>query len=89
MANFFIGALGMLLFLFLYNFARKRNLKIKWWQWVLTVLGIFYIIFVLEVIVAFLDEGAPRAALVMGLMLGIIAMIWSVLLGRFIFLREK
>jgi hypothetical protein len=44
--------------------------------------------FVLEVIISFLEEGAARAALVMGLALGFIAIVWAVLLGRFVFARK-
>jgi uncharacterized membrane protein HdeD (DUF308 family) len=69
------------------HFARKRKLKISWWQWMLTLLGFLYVVFVLAVIVAFISEGTPKGALVMGLILGILAVIWGILLARFVFLR--
>jgi len=49
---------------------------------------LLYAGFVLEVIASFLEEGAERAALVIGLILGFIAILWAVLLGRFIFSRK-
>jgi len=49
---------------------------------------LFYAVFVLEVIVGFLGEGAPQAALVMGLLTGIIAIVWGVLLKRFVFVNK-
>lgn len=76
----------MVLFL-LFNYVRKNDMKVKWWQWLLTVLGIFYGIFVIELIFGFLGEGAPQAALVMGLVTGIVAIIWGVLLQRFVFTK--
>ena len=63
----------------------KKNLNIKWWGWLLAILCIMYWIFVLEAIVSFLYEDAPKAALVMGLIAGFPALVWSVLLGRFVF----
>jgi len=89
MANFIVGAVMMLSFFLLYNYTKKKELKLNWWHWLLTILGFLYVTLVLEIIVSFLDEGTQRAALVMGLMLGIVAIIWGVLLGRFVFLSIK
>jgi hypothetical protein len=80
-----VGAIAMLCLLLLVNYTQRAGLKIKWWQWGLTVLVFLYSIFVLEVIYGFLVEGIGRAALVMGLMLGMVAVISGVLLGRFVF----
>ena len=80
-----IGAAAMFVLVLLYEFARKKELKITWWQWLLTVLGVLYAVFVVELIAGFLGENAPQAALVMGLITGILAVIWAVLLGRFVF----
>ena len=79
------GALAMAGLFLLVEYVRKASLKLSWWHWLLTVLGILYIVFVLELIVGFLGEGAPQAALVMGLITGIVAIVWGVLLGRFVF----
>jgi ABC-type uncharacterized transport system permease subunit len=89
MAHLIIGALLTAVFISLILHARKRDLRITWWQWALTMLGLLYSGFVLEVIVSFLEEGAERAALVIGLILGFIAIIWAVFLGRFVFARKS
>lgn len=85
--HLFIGALAMAALFLLMGYARKNSLQLKWWHWLLTGLGVLYAVFVLELIVGFLAEGAPQAALVMGLLTGIFAVIWGVLLKRFVFVR--
>ena len=82
-----IGALAMASLLLLADYARKNDLTLKWWHWLLTLLGIIYAVFVLELIVGFFGEGAPQAALVMGGMTGIGAVVWGVLLKRFVFVK--
>jgi len=88
MAHIVIGALLTATFIFLVLHARKKQMRISWWQWMLTILELVYTGFVLEVIISFLDEGTERAALVMGLILGFIAIVWAVLLGRFVFANK-
>lgn len=88
MAHFFIGSIATAGFILVVFYTRRKNLHVRWWQWILTVLCFLYAIFVLEVIVSFLDEGAGRAALVMGLALGFVSVVWAVLLGRFVFARK-
>lgn len=80
-----IGALALTVLVLLKDFTRKSNVTLLWWQWVLTVLGVIYGVFVVELIIGFLAEGTPQAALVMGMLTGIVAVIWGVLLGRFVF----
>jgi hypothetical protein len=82
-----IGAIAMAGIFLLINYTQKQDIKLSWWQWALTVLGVIYGIFVLELIVGFIGEGAGQAALVMGLLTGVVAVIWGVLLGRFVFNR--
>lgn len=86
-AHLLIGATGMLLLFWAINYTQKNGLPLKWWHWLVTVLGILYTVFVLELIVGFLDEGAAQAALVMGLVTGIFAVVWGVLLRRFVFAK--
>ena len=88
MVHFFIGSIATAGFILVAVSARRKNLHVRWWHWILTVLCFLYAIFVLEVIVSFLGEGAGRAALVMGLALGFISIVWAVLLGRFVFTRK-
>jgi hypothetical protein len=85
MIHLIIGALAMAAMLLLVDVARRRRMAVRWWQWALTALGILYGVFVIELVAGFLAEGAGRAALVMGLITGIVAVIWGVLLRRFVF----
>lgn len=88
MAHFIVGALATAALWLLATYARKNELRLGWWQWGLTVSGLAYAVFVVEVVIGFLAEGEPRAALVMGVFTGLVAVVWSVLLGRFVFNRE-
>ena len=88
MAELIVGAVATTGLLLVVQFARRRRLTVAWWQWGLTVLAFLYSIFVLEVVVAFLREGSPKGAIVMGTILGFGAVIWSVLLARFVFGRR-
>jgi uncharacterized membrane protein YeiH len=87
MVHFFVGVCATAVLWLLVTYVRRNELHLSWWRWVLTVSGFGYAVFVIEVIVAFLAEGEPRAALVMGILTGIFAVIWAVLLGRFVFNR--
>ena len=89
MIHIAIGALMMLGFTLLVNRVRQRGLSIAWWKWGLTVLAFVYAVFVFEMVVSFLQEGAGRAALVMGVILGFLAVLWAVLLNRFVFTRRS
>jgi hypothetical protein len=84
-----VGGLAIGVLLWLVNYARKRELHLKWYHWLVTVAAVLYGIFVLEVIVGFLVEGELRAALVIGTLTGLVAMIWFVLLGRLVFSKDK
>ena len=85
-----IGVLCTSLLLFLIHFAKKRSVEVKIWQWLIVLIEILYIAFVLELIVGFLEEGSGRAALVMGFIFGMLALIGSVLLARFVFnIKQK
>jgi hypothetical protein len=67
----------------------KRRPALPWWHWLLTVLGFLYLVFVLEVIVSFLEEGAVQGALVMGTILGFLALVWFFLLARISFSHRQ
>jgi hypothetical protein len=88
MAELFVGAVAAIGALTVIRHAAANGLEIKWWQWLLTVLGFLYLVFVLEVIISFLREGSPKAAMVNGAILGFVAVVWAVLLGRFVFARR-
>ena len=84
MVDMIIGSVATTAFLFLVHYVRQRNLELRWWQWGLVVLGFLYAVFVAVVVVSFLEEGSPQAAMVMGGVLGFVAVVWGVLLGRFV-----
>ncbi len=88
MVNIIIGAFLTTGLLFLIDYVRRNKLPVQWWKWAITILGLCYVLFVVEMIVSFLSEGAVKAALVMGTILGLIAVVWGVLLGRFVFARK-
>lgn len=85
MAELIIGGIAAAGFILLVQSARARSLTVTWWQWGLTFLGFLYGVFVLEVVVSFLEEGTPKGAAVMGTILGFVAVVWGVLLARFVF----
>ena len=87
MAELVIGAGAATAFLLLVRLARARGMEVTWWQWGLTFLGLLYTVFVLEVVVSFMREGTPKGAAVMGTLMGFVAVVWAVLLGRFVFRR--
>ena len=89
MIHIVIGAAAAAGFVALVYFARINKRQIRWWQWLITLLAFSYAVFVLEMVVSFLEEGAARGALVMGLILGFLAVIWGVLLGRIVFCRPR
>jgi hypothetical protein len=89
MTNLIIGAVVMAGFLLLVNYVRARRLRLAWWHWALIIAGFLYAVFVLEVIVGFLEEGSAQAAVVMGSILGFVAVVWGVLLGRFVIARAR
>ncbi len=88
MIHVFIGALVMASALWIIYYTRIKKIRILWWQWILTAVGLLYALFVLELITGFLQEGSYRGALVMGVLFGFAAAVWGVLLGRFVFSRK-
>ena len=89
MAELVVGALAALVFYAVVNYARKKELSVAWWQWLLTLLATLYAVFVVEVMLSFLSEGSPKAAAVTGAILGFFAVVWIVLLARFVFSKPK
>ena len=88
MVELFVGAAVAIGFYVLVQYSITRKLGVNWWQWLLTVFGFLYLVFVLEVIVSFLREGSPKAAMVNGAILGFFAIVWAVLLGRLVFAKR-
>jgi hypothetical protein len=88
MIHILIGAVTTAALIRIIQSTAKRKLAVKWWQWLLVTLEYAYVIFVLEVIASFVEEGAVKGALVMGTVLGFVALIAGFLLARLVFLRR-
>jgi predicted anti-sigma-YlaC factor YlaD len=89
MIHILIGAVTTAALIRIIQSTAKRKLAIKWWGWLLVALEYAYVIFVLEVIAGFADEGATKGALVMGTILGFAALVAGLLLARLVFSRRK
>ena len=87
MFHFLFGVIAVAVMWLSVEYLKKKEIHTTAWQWALLSLGILYSVFTLEVIYGFITEGAIRAALVMGAILGVFAAIWAALLARFIFKR--
>jgi hypothetical protein len=88
MIHILIGAVTTAALIRIIQSTAKRKLAVKWWQWLLVTLEYAYVIFVLEVIASFVEEGAVKGALVMGTVLGFVALIAGFLLARLVFSRR-
>ncbi len=88
MIHILIGAVTTAALIRIIQSTTKRKLAVKWWQWLLVALEYAYIIFVMEVIASFVEEGAVKGALVMGTVLGFVALIAGFLLARLVFSRR-
>jgi len=88
MIHILIGAVTTAALIRIIQSSKKRKLEITWWQWLLVALEYSYVIFVLEVIAGFIEEGAVKGALVMGTTLGFVALIAGFLLARLVFSRR-
>lgn len=82
-----IGVVAAVAVMLLISYTQKNKLQLQWWHWALTGLAILFAVFTAEVIHAFVVEGAAQAATITGLILGLLAVIWFVLLGRFVFAK--
>jgi hypothetical protein len=85
MADLLLGAMAAATLFLLLQYSQRRRLGVVWWQWALTVLNLAYAVFVVKVTLSFLEEGMPKGAIVMGSILGFAAVVWAVLLLRFVF----
>ena len=77
------GGMAASLFFIIYH-ARNRDIRIKWWQWLLILTEFMYVVFVLAFLVSFLEEGAVKGALVMGTILGFVALATAFMIFRLI-----
>jgi hypothetical protein len=84
-AELIVGALAATSLFLIIGYAQRHGLRVSWWQWCLTALAILYSVFVVEMVIGFLREGNPKAAIVRGAVLGFVAVVWGALLARFVF----
>lgn len=85
MANFITGIILTTCFFLLFSFTKKNNIKLKWWQWIVTLLLFVFIAFVILMTYSFIIEGATKAAVVMGSIFGFICVLGAVLVKRLFF----
>ena len=85
MINIIVGASAAAVLFLAIDYARRHELSVSWWKWLLTVLAVIYALFVILLGIGFLEEGATQAALVMSLILGVPAVVFAVLLVRYVF----
>ena len=84
MSNVIVGALAMAAVWLASSHSRNQGIQLGIGKWILTVLVIFYWVFVILMGLGFLDEGAGQAALVMCLITGVPGVVFVVLLKRFV-----
>ncbi|MFC1564945.1 hypothetical protein ACFL6G_08425 [candidate division KSB1 bacterium] len=89
MVDIIIGAVITGGFISVISYSRKHNLRLKFLHWLVTVFGFLYTLFVLKTIAGFIAEGTYKGAAVMGCLLGFIAVVWAILLKRFVFTGIK
>jgi len=89
MISFLIGAVTISGLFLTIEYARRNGIRVSIIQWIVTALAFAYLAFVLQTIASFIQEMAYRAALIMGLFLGFFAIVWFVLIFRFIFRKRS
>ncbi len=89
MLGIIIGIVLSLGFIKLVDLLKSKNIKLIWWQWIIVVFWFLYCAFLIMMIESFINESALKAALIMGLIFGFIAVVWAVLVVRFIFKYQK
>lgn len=89
MVGIFIGIILSIGFILFLRLIKKKQLHLKWWQWTIITFWFLYCAFILKMIEAFVAEHALKAALVMGLIFGFIAVVWGVLFIRLFILKYQ
>jgi len=88
MTHILIGAAAAAGLALLTGHIRRNRLKMRWWGWGFIAIGFVYLVFWLEIIASFLEEGAARGALVIGTILGFGVLLWAFLLARLMLARK-
>lgn len=89
MLNMIIGAVVISALWLIVSYTNRKGLQVAWWQWLLTILGLVLAALTLASVATFINEGAPKAALIIGGILGLTVIVWGALMGRFVFLRSN
>ena len=89
MEHIIVGILACLAIWLVVLRVKKLDVKMSWWKWAIVLLVIAYSVLAIEVIFGFLAEDVPKAALVTGSVLGIPAVIFNVLVWRFLLTPKK
>ena len=85
MYHLIIGILCTTVFFLILNKLREMGIKPGLWKMLVMILEFIYIIFVLELIYGFIEEGALKGGLVMGLVFGFPCIVAGLLTFRWIF----
>ena len=85
MYHLIIGILCTAIFFLLMNKLRDRGIKPGLWKTLLMILEFIFIIFVLELTYGFVEEGALKGGLVMGLVFGFPCIVTGLLISRWIY----
>jgi uncharacterized membrane protein len=88
MLEIMVGMLIIIALAWIIIYVRNKKLMLQKGGWILISLALLYSLFVTELVISFMKEGTPQAALVMGGIFGFIAIIFWVLIKRFL-LTEK
>ncbi len=89
MIHFIFGIAATLLYWRLLTYSNTNGLELSLFHKILTIGGILYTVFVAEVIVGFIHEQELKAALVMGSTTGIFAIVWAVVLWRYVYSKKQ
>lgn len=84
MVESLVGMIAGATFLLFLCYAKKNDLQISWWKWIIIISGFSYAVFTIEVIAALLKEGTTKGAIVVGVVMGFSAILWGVVINRFL-----
>jgi len=89
LVHILIGAIGTFLFINASLLARRHGIKLKVIHRVAIIAEILLLLFLMELIVGFIEEGAYRGALVLGSIVSLFAIIGALLIRRVVFNPKK
>jgi hypothetical protein len=89
MAEILAGMIVMLALGWIILHLKRNNTKLRIGEWALVGFALLFSLFVMELIISFIREGAGRAALVMGGIFGFLAVILWVLISRLVLYKKS